>query len=765
MYEHTTTVLSPLTLNEAGADTKTPGKGLTYSVYTVEVVQTFFFPTFSTFLSTGTPANIANPLGVPAVQNGAPKQVVVLQCVDAVGEIQWQSYFFGETPGDAILRRATNARAISVWEADTPAEARIAICGETYEDRLPLSQDPVIGFPQVTAFPDPTGFIAVFDGNGVLQWTHHFFGVQLTNPLVGQGQPDCAITDVSIRVEGSGANRRDVVTYCGVSTYGNPAGGNLWLDPILPFGSITTDTSAGDTDFGVYQWDGVVGRISRPHDAPYDPQQPLQGLLREFHSIVGGPEQDGLFGIAETADNRFLTVGSSRHLGAMAPAVGFPFATVAPAYGGVPTPSYPYAVGTMLAFDAAPTRLPTPGLLELENGFPVGSFSGAVSHCSDVFVHTRSFDTVNTVFVVGTTADPDLFTAMGAVATTGYDTLSGPTDGFLVVSSDIPAADALLDGDFGGLFLGGPGDDGLTGVNSWSEHSDHAQMCGYSIDSGSLQMQVASVICWGPGPPPTLLRHSVFGGSGTERPAVMGALNATNGTSGIAYQLAPGFQDSAGGGIAVDERARVTIVGASDSGTGYPVVNGRPYRGGQDAVRTELDMLPIGVGRTDGTGSQASGAPASPPPAGFSGGTTPACLVAPSPYGVRIGEPPPLLQRILIDYEGANGPGALPTIWSTRPPVFGDVVVGALQFGLPATTPFVLDLAEIWTLNNPTLYTEVWVGNGLRPWSIPFTVPLPAGPQQFTAQVTCLVLTPFTAAPCGSQQLSWFASPALFFEY
>ncbi len=295
-YDWTSTAGAPTNLSEAWADTKTPGKGFTYSVGTIDVEQTTTNPTFSTYLSTGLPASVVNPTGLSVSPSTVRRQVAILQCVDAVGEIQWQRYFFGSTMASGA-RRATNARAVSVWEAETAADARIAICGETYDDVLPLSQDST-GFVQSGALqPDPTGFIAVYNGDGLLLWSHHFFGVPLANPLISDNQPDCAITDLSIRVEGEGSSQRDVVTYCGISSYGNPTAGNAWLDPILPFANVTTGTSAGNHDFGPYQWDGIVGRLSRDHATPYG------NLAREFHLTVGGPERDGLFGIAEMPDN------------------------------------------------------------------------------------------------------------------------------------------------------------------------------------------------------------------------------------------------------------------------------------------------------------------------------------------------------------------------------------------------------------------------------------------------------------------------------
>ncbi|MBL8730304.1 MAG: hypothetical protein JNM25_17940 [Planctomycetes bacterium] len=743
-HDWTSTAGAPADLSEAWADTKTPGKGLTYSVGTIEVEQTGVNPTFSN-------AGVDNPPGGAVPFDVVRRQVVIVQCVDAAGTIQWQRYFFGTTnvPG---ARRATNARAISVWEAETAADARIAICGETYDDTLPLSQAPA-GFVQNPLLqPDPTGFVAVYNGEGLLLWTHHFFGVPLAFPELLQNQPDCAITDLSIRVEGEGENRRDVVTYCGISSWGNPATGNDWLDPILPFAG-GTGTSAGNTDFGPYQWDGIVGRLSRDHQGPFG------GLQREFQSTVGGPDQDGVFGLAEVEGNRFVVAGSARELGGSAPPIGFPFTSFSTTVG------FPFQVGTLLAFDAAPTRLGVPAALELENGLALGSFDGSATHACDVIVQARwnvPFG-LNTVFVVGATNDPDFLVSVGSFTTAGSDTLQGASDGFLLSALDSPVTNQLVLGGLGGVFVGGNDEDGLTGVSSWNEHTDHTQVCGWSVVDGSPQIQVASFFLDAWIHP---VRREVFGGAGQDLPAVMGAVHAGNGGSGVAYATGLLFQQPAGGGIGADERARITVVGASTAGAGFPVVGGRGPLGGQDAVRTELDMLPLGVGRTDGTGTLASGAAAPPPPAGYSGGTTPVCMLTPSPFGLRIGRPLPYLQRMLIEFEGANGAGGTPAIWVTRPPDYGEYIVGAVQVGLPATTPVLLDQAEIWTLNSPAFLAEVWAGNNpSRMWQVPFSYTLPTGPLQISVQVACLMLTPVMFAPCGTSQLTTFASPALFYEY
>lgn len=102
----------------------------------------------------------------------------------------------------------------------------------------------------------------------------------------------------------------------------------------------------------------------------------------------------------------------------------------------------------------------------------------------------------------------------------------------------------------------------------------------------------------------------------------------------------------------------------------------------------------------------------------------------------------------------------------------GDIVVSALQIGLPAANPGMLELSEIWIWNTAemVLLTDLWLLDPDRPLRIPFTVGLPAGGGRFTLQVVCLMLNPITNAGCldGMGQpvpMTTFASPALFFEY
>jgi hypothetical protein len=165
-HDWTSTPGSPVDLREVWADVKSPGTGLTYAVGTIDVVDTT--PGVATFSN----AFVLNP-PAPALAFVYPprRQIVILQATDQVSGINFQSYFYGFTAVVEGGGRANNVRGISVSPSVIQADTRIAICGETYDAILPLSQAPA-GNPTATA-TNPAGYIAVFDGFGVLLWTHH----------------------------------------------------------------------------------------------------------------------------------------------------------------------------------------------------------------------------------------------------------------------------------------------------------------------------------------------------------------------------------------------------------------------------------------------------------------------------------------------------------------------------------------------------------------------------------------------------------------
>lgn len=346
---------------ESWADVKTPGghQGFegqnetrrTYVVGTIEVQRTGpsgfnpSLPLFSEF--------VAEANGLPVFDLAGPppgtqlrRQVVMLQCNDAQDGIVWQRYFYGRS-GNPLevenFEKPNNARAVSVWAAERVSadeltgdpNTRIAICGETWDERLVESQAP-LGWSD--AGTSPSGFLAVYNGNGDLLWTHHFFAG--SNPL-----SSCAITDLSIRVDELGD---EIVTYCGIMTHGDPGTGTE-LSPVRPFASPGAGLSGGATTQGG-GWDGFVGRLRRSGGV----------TTREFHSIVSGSGQDGLFGLAEITESRFAVVGSTS---LETPGTSeFPI-TFTPLVA-------PYAVGVALVFDAA--QVPG-GNLVLDAGIALGA--------------------------------------------------------------------------------------------------------------------------------------------------------------------------------------------------------------------------------------------------------------------------------------------------------------------------------------------------------------------------------------------------------
>mgnify|MGYP001193133721 CR=1 FL=1 len=803
-------------LNEVWADTKSPGDSFTYSVGSVEIRDTTIYPQtgnepeFSDF-PVGVPPDIDQPIPLPPLSArfrleiaGSPgmlflpkRQVVILQCVDQFGSIQWQKYLYGNSPdvGVARYRCATNARAISVWPGPTDAETRIAICGEQNDDILPFSQAPdgwVVN-PSTMLPPRPfSGFIAVYNGLGTLLWTHHFFG---SAPATMQYR-DCAITDVSIRVVGTGETARDVVTYCGISNLGNPAAGNEWLTPIKPFDPL--NGSGGASDFGIGQFDGLVGRLSRSH-----PNFATDTTSREFHSVVGGPGNDGLFGIAELENDQFVVVGSTD--GLESGGVFFPF-FAAPVAGS-------YRVGTALVFDASPNPA---AKLVLKDSIPLGTRgqfptleAPIHSIARDVAVHLDDLGTpgngsVQGVDIVGATNDPDFFNSFGVIHSFPSPSLAFDRGGVPVGSA--PPSEGFFLGlwNAGGTltfnssrshgFLGGPGEDGLTGVSAWNEYTDQPKVCGYTRDAGgNVDLLVASLLVGiGTTISPTsnlpewaiVNRRAQWGGAAEDRPAVMGPQSVQFDTG-----LGPStsYGSHAGGGISVDPRSRMTVVGATKSldypvtaplfeprygparTTNIPVGNPNDV---SDAVRTEFDMLPERVGRRDGTGSSFGSTGLGPvplPPVGATGGTTPAAALA--PFGRRVGEPAPLLKPMAVDYEGDNVAGATPAIVFTPPS--NEAIVGGtgLQFGFPVTTPVLIDAVEFWLFDpSVAMQLDPWAaGMGSWRFHIPYALPsMGVISAQLLSLVTCSPST-WTVSPCPHpdlpNSLAIVGSTALFFEF
>lgn len=176
------------------------------------------------------------------------------------------------------------------------------------------------------------------------------------------------------------------------------------------------------------------------------------------------------------------------------------------------------------------------------------------------------------------------------------------------------------------------------------------------------------------------IRRDNIVAAGSQVPAAMGQNNATTSLPFAEHDLG----SPAGGGIAIEDRARINIVGKTPAGFPYLVwpptsPEARGYLGSADAVRTSLDMVPdisqsVGVGRTDGTGQNV------PIVSGANGGTTPTTNL--SNYGRQINVTPPGMQRIMIDWEGGlNNPCA---VLVDRPPFGSNIVAAFLHYGIPA---------------------------------------------------------------------------------
>jgi len=804
---HDWTVHPTIPFAETWADVKTPGGtprldliggGLiaderrTYCVGTIQVERT---DTGSEFSDRPADPDIIPTFNVFQTGQQNLRQVVIVQCnrtergTDGSGAndpngIVWQRYFYGVTSSQQIPTRATNARAIAVWEATDDEDARVAICGETYDEVVPESQSST-GWTAANG-TGASGYIAVYDGGGNLLWTHHFFAGN-------DGDQECAITDLSIRVDSGG---REIVTYCGIFNHGNPGTGTE-LSPLLPFASPGTGASSGATTQAADQWDGFVGRLVRDNGT----------TTRIFHSIVGGPGQDGLFGLAEIDENRFAVVGGTQVDGAASSNL-FPIAS-----SGNPVLTGPYRIGAALVFDATGTEFKQPpDNLTLDGVAGLGSLGGEVAtHARDVCIgHVINVSGGPQVFdylyVVGSTSDPDFSsafpTAFNYQPTQGQDTFGGNTDGFLATLFDIPTA-VLAPHTFS--YWGGEGYDGLTGVNCWNEFADHVAVVGFTGTQSSADIGVSTFFfdnAFGPAVPtgssarPSNLRELfevrklVIAGSSDDRPAVMGLENATDvvtGTfSGGQYDTF-GLGQSSGGGVAVGNDGRIDVVGRTNpGGGGYPVEGvGRAPDAGMDAVRTELDMLPQcvttslpGVGRTDGTGWQGPGsAPTFPvfPIPGYTGGTTPDCAIR--PFGFRIGEAAPPVQRMLIDYEGDApdlGVDNAAIVVSRPPMVAGSVAVGVFWFSFPSTTApyYYVDGTEIWA--DPAswvLQLDAWPNN--RPYRMPLFQFPTSGSGTISVQLCCLLdANPgsgtfgFTQTTFGTGCAAEFvASPALWFSF
>jgi hypothetical protein len=775
--------------NEGWADVKTPGDGRTYSVGTIRVDRAG--PAVPRPFS-GADVGMPPPPSLQAFQlpgsSCAAKQVVVLQCVgngpatgtNADQQILWQRYWYGDSNIQEISRKATNARAISVWPGmgrdgrPDERETRIAICGETYDSTLPQNQfDGTMGWtkidgnPSLTSYPNglASGYVAVYNGLGELLWSHQFF---FQDPGVFLDEGACAITDVSIRVEETREGLQDVVTYCGISAFGvRSLTASESLAPVLPFpnpaASTAWATANGRTDNGRGQWDGIVGRISNDHTSRRG-----STVRRNFHSVVGGVDQDGLWGISELSPDRFVVVGSTADAnGTLAAGPRYPFQAAGL---GAPLPNY--CVGTVTVFDASATR--TGGVLQIDVSGPVGTLGGAHTHLADVVSHTDRVPAFPNGFgrfaVVGTTDDPFLMVGLGITPTVA----KGPgVDGVIATFVDAPGAGGfpvVLSGSHQGANAGG-----WCGIGAWNEYADHFTAFGHEPGAGGADDFAAHTFF--ANDQLTLLSHrgGRFGAAtAAEQPVAMGSVNVLvnllgSSNEGYPYALGP-LGAPAGGGIAVDERGRVTVVGKTNALSLRVGPFDRGYTSGDDAVRVVLNMLPERVGRSDGTGVQVHNGVAIPAPLpGTTGRTTPTAAL--EPFGNLVGATSVgvTLPRMLIDWEGPApsqtpaGSGPIHSVLIDRPisqaPL---VVVVAVRAGVPnAPTGLVPGLGiEDWVSPGYILLTPIVSPvSPVESVRVPLQIPIPA-PATFTLQAFCLFSTPLTAT--GDV---WSATPAITFSY
>ncbi|MFY9345854.1 MAG: hypothetical protein WAT39_25405 [Planctomycetota bacterium] len=725
----------------------------TYAAGTIEVVDTGPAALFSG-------QTVVAP-GVVFTQGpGQPnKQVAILQVNTVLlNPIFAQAYYYGtDLNGDIVIDRSTNARAVSVWRTAAPGTDRIAICGETFDDAIPGAQyGPAAGGWANGNVNASTGFIAVFDGNGALQWAYHFFDAN--NP----GTDSCAITDVSIRVDAAG---NEIVTYCGVSSHGAAAGGELL--PLRQFAAAAPCIGGIGTGLPAGQWDGIVGRVVFPVGAAV--------AARDCHSIVGGLGQDGLFGLVELDADRFAVVGSSAFPG--------------PGPGGSPMigacgQAGPYALGGAMVFNAPVLGV---GVMVLETATSLGNVGAGFETAARDVTFGRSAlgangGTGNTLYVVGSTNAPLVFALAALPPLPAQAALNGPTDGFvaaLLLADQPPAPPQFVL--WTGAFEGGPGNDGLTGVSCWSEFSEHVSTVGFT-DANGGDITLANYwlnntvgVANPPQPPSThqintgdfnllRIRQTAIGGTNADVPAAMGANTAF--TQGLAWVSVLG-QES-GGGVGVAEDGRINVVGRTLTGGGYPVfgVGARLQDLLFDAVRTELDLTALvvnplptsaNVGRSDGTGFPP---PGFPPAAPLTGGTTPFCAL--SPFGIQIGLPAPALPRMLIDFEGALTPGTTDAAILVSRPSSGavNIAAGVLQFGFPPAFPNALPTGcEIWLGGGVSAVFPALAANQAFRLAL---APIPGGTGVISAQVVCLHFAPVVGAFPGCASV-WTASPVLSF--
>lgn len=726
------------------ADVATPGNGMTYAVGTTTVTNSneivFGGDGFSG-------ANVVPPLTVPAF-TAVARVVVILQASDSSG-IAWQRYFYGTTAFASAFGYSSFARRVSVAVAPSELDTRIVICGDTFDQTLPMAITPPYDAAALAGAFDPSGFIAVFNGAGSLLWSRQFYGEDFGART--------GVTDVSVRWDA--ANGNDIITYCGVSTNGRYDASitpppPTTMAPVLPFVApvaplgCASDIYAGGaahnaapqlgvpiTAISTDQWDGFVGRLIEPHSGAV-------GNNPVFHSIVGGGHNDVLISLTEIDDYRFAVVGVTDLRNAQSNNLLYPLtrasfkATLpAPCLSGVTATAF----GVLTVFDselAVTQALP----LEIVNSVLIGN--AGETACRDVLYHG------GILYVGGSTNDTTFLSGFSNLPWAGN--IPGVFQGFVVTSFDN-----------GGSFRHASFFDrgyqsGVTGLAAWPDHGEHVSVVGWTRDNvvAPTHIRVLSLFFDTPSsssPELIALRDYVISanGLGTEAPAAdeMSLISALS----LSYSRVDGSPQ--GGGIAVDEKGRATVVGHNRGSNDFPVIGGLPPQApghgassSTDAVRAVVDMLPLGVCRTDGTGACT---PVFNIASGFSGGTTPSCAL--TTVGGTLG-------HVLLDFQGQLQPGPV-SILVDRPPVGGAIYGGAIQLGFPNPVPILALGIESWIdpIQGVT-FAILPSGKSYRQ-----SLVLPPGPVQFTIQYITLMATTF-GPPCTGA-LDWAASPALIVGY
>jgi len=714
-----------------------------------------------------------------AVSDNATKPVVILQVADPrePDGIAWQAFFFGRDPNQfGTVHQSTFARAISVWPAvDATGEpdyarTRIAICGESWDPRLPPGDAPR---PNWNTAYGPSGFIAVYSGEGDLLWSFPFYGQDIS--------ASTAVTDVSIRVTAEGD---EVVTYCGMSTNGNyqvPGGlGTMILvrefdSPGAPAPGCGVAYASGGYHNGVlpnviaYGWDGFVGRITYRPPTPTVPAT----FTTNFHSIVGGNGDDALFGLSELDDQIFSVCGTTKTVTNPTTTVVFPFTDAT--YNQQPYCLWGGESGVVLTFQDDPSQ---PKLV-LISSYPIGS-PGQSTGASDLIWHGRDPNGPR-MYVVGTTSDPT-FNLIPPNANAIKANLVGPSDGYVAIGNLLNLEYASLLSDASDLVDTVTSDylrRGAVGIAAWNEFHDHIAVVGWAetYDPGlaapeNRRITIDNLFRADAGLQ-RIRRGIIDAGSAGRRLDKPGT--ALGGFQNVQVSTNPQFTDTVGsqpgGGCAVNPQGLVSVVGSMLfqyplGGTSFPVVgpslqvrsNEGSVLANRDAVRLLADMLPTNVCRTDGVDCPSLGWVKN----SGDGGTTPPCARA---MNGTILNPTPQLERIFIDFEGLPAAGYAAAILVDRPPS-GFTTAGFLQLGFPLPDPVLLpnDLPgiELWASGQAVAQLNVFSGGSSYREPLWGPAGLPAGSHQFSVQF--ISMQP-GAALCGSSSFIYAASPALLVGY